>query len=376
MLPALLTLNALPKIGPIRMRRLLATFGTPEAILEQSAAALESAPGIGPEIAAIVAQWRRLTDAEAELSLCERHGIDILTPASPLWPTQLAESPDAPLLLYVQGEITAADQHAIGIVGSRRCTHYGRSVTQTFSNGLARAGYTVISGLALGIDTAAHETALEAQGRTIAVLGSGLLHLYPSQNRELAARIADGHGAVVSEFPLRTPPDRQSFPQRNRIVANWSTALLVTESPRRSGSLITATMATESGRPVYAVPGPIDRPQSQGCHDLIRDGATLVTHPDQITKDLREPSLFTAELPGLATTDSPPKPANQPAPRPTLSDLEERILAQLSSQEVTMDRLAELLTEPIHLVSANLLALEMKGLATQIAGQRYVKSLS
>ncbi|MGJ8725801.1 MAG: DNA-processing protein DprA [Roseibacillus sp.] len=370
MLTALLTLNALPKVGPIRIRRLLAKFGNPETILRQSTGSLQSVSGVGPEVAAIITDWKKLTDPEAELALCERHQITILTPQSPFWPRQLAESPDAPLLLYIKGEITAADQHTIGVVGSRRCTHYGRSITRTFSTGLANSGYTIISGLALGIDTEAHLAALDSGGRTIAVLGSGLLDIYPSQNRELAERIADGHGAVVSEFPLRCPPDKQTFPQRNRIVANWSTALLVAECPRRSGSLITAGMATESGRPVYAIPGPIDRPQSEGCHDLIREGATLVTQPSQILEDLQELPLFKNKKP------SPQNPARKTPEPHNLNELETLVLGHLDSTERTMDQLADLSQEPIHIVSATLLGLEMKGLAKQISGQRYVKALS
>ena len=373
MLSALLTLNALPKVGPIRLRRLLAQFGSPDTILKQSASSLQSVSGVGPEVASIITDWRKLTDTDAELALCEKHQITVLTPDSPLWPRQLAESPDAPLLLYVKGEITPADQHAIGIVGSRKCTHYGRSVTNNFAANLARAGYTIISGLALGIDTEAHRACLDAQGRTLAVLGSGLLNLYPSQNHELAERIADGNGAVVSEFPLRCPPDKQTFPQRNRIVANWSSALLVTECPRRSGSLITAGMATESGRPVYAIPGPIDRPQSEGCHDLIREGATLVTQPEQICQDFHELPLFTS--PASSPHKKPTEPTSK-TPTPPLNELESQIFSQLSSQEKTMDQLAEAVGEPIHLVSATLLGLEMKGLATQISGQRYVKALN
>lgn len=372
MLAALLSLNALPKVGPIRIRRLLAKFGNPETILRQSVASLQSVSGVGPEVASIISNWRKLTDADAEIALCDRNGITVLTPQSPLWPRQLAESPDAPLLLYVKGEITAADQHTIGVVGSRRCTHYGRSITRTFSSGLARSGYTVISGLALGIDTEAHLAALDVKGRTIAVLGSGLLNIYPSQNRELAERIANGNGAVVSEFPLRCPPDKQTFPQRNRIVANWSSALLVAECPRRSGSLITAGMATESGRPVYAIPGPIDRPQSEGCHDLIREGATLVTQPNQILADLQELPLFQSEK-ALSAKEAKEKKAPEP---PRLNELESSLLTHLDSRERTMDQLAELSQEPIHVVSATLLGLEMKGLAKQIAGQRYIKALN
>lgn len=368
---ALLTLNALPRVGPIRLRRLLARFGTPETILKQSLGSLQSVSGVGPEVASIISEWRALTDAEAELALCEQHQITLLTPDSPLWPRQLTESPDAPLLLYVKGEITSADQHAIGIVGSRRCSHYGRSNTRVFASGLSRAGYSIISGLARGIDTEAHLATLDSQGRTIAVLGSGLLNIYPSENRELAERIADGHGAVVSEFPLRCPPDKQTFPQRNRIVANWSSALLVAESPRRSGSLITAGMAADSGRPVYAMPGPIDRPQSEGCHDLIREGATLVTQPDQILEDLHNLPLFRTESASQKKSTHPAKDI-----KPDLNEVEASIFQHLSSQEQTMDRLADLTNHPIHVISATLLGLEMKGLATQIAGQRYTRTLN
>ncbi|MBK1833588.1 DNA-processing protein DprA [Roseibacillus ishigakijimensis] len=370
MLESLLTLNALPKVGPIRLRRLLQHFGDAATILRQPGRALQEVNGIGPEVAAIIAQWQNYIDPAAELALCEKHGISLLTPDAPHWPRLLAECSDAPLLLYVQGEITAADQHALGVVGSRRCTHYGRSATRQLTMGLAKAGYTIISGLARGIDAEAHRAALAAGGRTIAVLGSGLLNLYPSENRELARQIAAGQGAVVSEFPLRQPPDKQTFPQRNRIVANWASALLVTESPRRSGSLITAGMANEAGRTVYAVPGPIDRPQSEGCHDLIRDGATLATCPEHLLEDLQNLPLFRPARAEQPATKGP----TAPQPLPPLSEDETSLLAQLETQERTMDQLAEHTNLPIHRVSASLLALEMKGLAKQMPGQRYVRA--
>ena len=377
MIAALLTLNALPKVGPIRLRRLLSRFKTPETILHQSPNTLQTVSGIGPEVASIIHHWRKHTNTEAELALCEQHNISILTPDSPLWPRYLSESPDAPLLLYCKGEITAADQHAIGIVGSRRCTHYGRSITRKFSQQLASAGYTIISGLARGIDTEAHLAALDANGRTIAVLGSGLLELYPSENKQLAERIADGHGAIVSEFPLHRQPDKQTFPQRNRIVANWSNALLVSECPARSGSLITAGMANQNGRPVYAIPGPIDRPQSQGCHDLIRDGATLVTQPNQILQELHCPPLFPKEKKSNQPLQSSEKLHSPPSPHPpSLNELESRLYNELNNQERTMDQLADLAQAPIHLVSTTLLGLEMRGLVTQISGQRYMRALN
>ena len=372
MLHALLALNSLPKIGPIRVRRLLERFGDPETVLAQSSRTLQTVPNIGPEVASIISRWKELTDPETELALCEKNGISILTADSPLWPKLLSQSPDAPPLLYVKGEITPADQHAIGIVGSRRCTHYGRSCTRKFSQVLTSSGYTIISGLARGIDTEAHAAALDAKGRTIAVLGSGLLHLYPSENKDLAERIADGHGAVISEFPLRQPPDKQTFPQRNRIVANWSTALLVTESPARSGSLITAGLACEAGRTVFAIPGPIDRPQSQGCHDLIREGASLVTQPKEILQDLQELPLYFEQPTPPQKTQIKSEPEK---PKPLItSELETQLLNELAEEAKTMDQLAITLNEPIHHISPALLGLEMKGFVTQIAGQRYTRN--
>lgn len=368
---SLLALNALPKIGPIRIRRLLDFFGSPAEVLAQKEKNLQQVSGIGPEVAAILANWQKHADPEAELALCERHQIEVLTAGSTLWPRNLTHSPDAPLLLYVKGRLTAEDQSAIAIVGSRRSTHYGRNNTRRFASVLAHVGYTIISGLARGIDTEGHEAALEAGGRTIAVLGSGLLRLYPSENAGLAERIADGQGAVVSEFPLLCPPDKQTFPQRNRIVANWCSGLLVAECPRRSGSLITANMATEAGRPIFAIPGPIDQPNSEGCHDLIRDGATLVTQPQQILQELQgQPQSL------LDFGESHPSPGKAAAPpRPRLTEVEEKIYAHLSTQETTMDQLADLTGLPIHLVSATLLGLEMKSVVRQLAGQRYIADL-
>lgn len=368
---SLLALNALPKIGPIRIRRLLEFFGSPAEVLSQRENDLQQVSGIGPEVAAILANWQKHTDPEAELALCEEHQIEVLTADSPLWPRNLTHAPDAPLLLYIKGALTAADQSALAVVGSRRSTHYGRSSTRRFASVLAHAGYTIISGLARGIDTEGHEAALEAGGRTIAVLGSGLLRLYPSENAGLAERIADGQGAVVSEFPLLCPPDKQTFPQRNRIVASWCSGLLVAECPRRSGSLITANMATEAGRPIFAIPGAIDQPNSEGCHDLIREGATLVTQPQQILQELQGQSQSQLDFgdgnPSLKEATAPP--------RPRLSEVEEQIYIHLSSQETTMDQLADLTGLPIHQVSATLLGLEMKSVAKQLAGQRYILAL-
>ncbi len=269
---AIVALNLLPKIGPVRVRRLLEAFGDPTRILGAARDRLMRVDGIGEETAGILHRWQDHADPAAEMSEAKERGIAIVTQDEEGYPQPLRAAYDPPLLLYVWGNLEARDRHAIGVVGSRRATMYGKQATRKLSYQLAQSGFTIISGLARGIDTSAHEAALAANGRTIAVIGSGLAKLYPPENLALAEKIASGNGAVVSEFPLHTAPDKQTFPMRNRIVAAWSQALLVVECPAWSGSLITANLASEYGKPVFAVPGPIDKPTSAGCHQLIRDG--------------------------------------------------------------------------------------------------------
>ncbi len=242
---SLLALNLLPGLGPIRIRRLLDRFGDAEGVLRAREAQLTSVNGIGPESARVIHDWEDHVDLPGELSSIRSRGLSLLTPGHVAWPTAFDHLPDSPLLLYVWGELQERDTRALAIVGSRKATHYGRTCTRKFSFQLAHAGFTIISGLARGIDTAAHEGALAAKGRTIAVLGSGLGQLYPPENMALAERIANGHGAVVSEFPIGTRPDTHTFPQRNRIVAGWCEGLVVVECPSRSGALITANLAGE-----------------------------------------------------------------------------------------------------------------------------------
>ncbi|MEM9081719.1 MAG: DNA-processing protein DprA [Verrucomicrobiota bacterium] len=355
---ALLTLNALPKLGPIRIRRLLDHFGSADTILAQPSRELQQVPGIGPEIASIITKWSTHFDPEAELTRCQKSGIDILTPDSPLWPASLSQQPDSPVLLYLKGTLTPAHHHAIAIVGSRQCTHYGRSITRQFTQHLGLAGYSIISGLARGIDTEAHRASLDFGHRTIAVIGSGLHRLYPPENEDLAAQIAEQNGALISEFPLRYPPDKQTFPQRNRIVAAWSSAVLVTECRAKSGSLITASFASENGLPVFAVPGPVDRPSSAGCHDLIRNGAILATEPNHLLDELGQLPL----------------PDSEPAPPPNLTATEHLLFEHLSSDPATIDDLASRTRLPVHEVSANLLSLEIKGAVKQYTGQKFTRS--
>ncbi|MCW1883605.1 DNA-processing protein DprA [Luteolibacter flavescens] len=362
-LEALVALNQLPKIGPIRVRRLLERFDSAEAILSATKDRLIQVDEIGEQTANILVKWQDHADPVKEIGEVKQRGLSIITPEDAVFPPSLRQAYDAPLLLYVWGKLEERDRHAIGVVGTRRITHYGREATKKLSYQLAHAGFTIISGLARGVDTVAHEGAIAAGGRTVAVLGSGLAQLFPAENLGLAEKIASGHGAVLSEFPLHTPPDKQTFPQRNRIVAAWSEALLVTECPLRSGSLITANLASDYGRQVYAVPGPINAPTSMGCNKLIRDGATLVMDAGDIVEDL-------GELPFARQSSLPEKDSHAV---PELPPEEAKVFSALGEGESGVDRLIERTGLPAQTVSATLMKLEMRRLVRALPGFRYVK---
>ena len=367
-LEALVALNMLPRIGPVRVRRLLEAFGEPAAILKAPEDLLKRVDGIGQETAGIIRAWQDHADPVAEIREAKERGISIVTQNDADYPAPLREAYDPPLLLYVWGKIEPRDRHAIGVVGSRRATHYGTQATRKLSYQLAQSGFTILSGLARGIDTAAHEAAIAANGRTIAVIGSGLAKLYPPENLALAEKTADGFGAVVSEFPLHTAPDKQTFPMRNRIVAAWSRALLVVECPAWSGSLITANLASEYGRPIFAVPGPIDKATSAGCHQLIRDGATLVADASHILDDL-------GELP-FATNSNSSETNPSLSQQTNFSDLPEdeaKVLAVLDSSELAIDPIIQRCGLPAHEVTAILMKLEMRRLVRAFPGFRFAR---
>lgn len=361
-LEALVALNMLPRIGPVRVRRLLEMFGDAASALGAPRDKLLRVDGIGPESAEILHRWQDHADPAAEIRETEERGISLVTPGDEDYPAPLRETYDPPLLLYVWGKLEARDRHAIGVVGSRRATSYGSQVTKKFSYQIARSGFTIVSGLARGIDTAAHEAALAAEGRTVAVIGSGLGKLYPPENLGLAERIARGNGAVVSEFPLHTAPDKQTFPMRNRIVAAWSRALLVTECPAWSGSLITANLAAEYGKPVFAVPGPVDKPSSAGCNQLIRDGATLVADAGHLLDDLGELPFARAGAEPEETPGAPELPGEEAA-----------VFAVVGADELPVDRIVERSGLPAHVVTATLLKLEMRRLVRAFPGFRYAR---
>jgi DNA processing protein len=351
---ACIALNMVPNLGPVRLRKLLEVFETPDRILIARAAELRTVDGVGPELANAIAAWEEKVDLTGELKRIEEFGAEVITQASDLYPQHLRELHNPPILLYVWGELTERDHRAVGVVGSRKTSHYGIECAKKLSYQLAYAGLTVVSGLARGIDTAAHQGALAAKGRTLAVIGSGFM-----DNLGLAEKIATS-GAVVSEFPMTFPPSPQTFPYRNRIVAGWGDGTLVVEAGLNSGALITANQALENGRQVYAVPGPIDRPTSAGSNRLIQQGAKLVTGAGDILDDMN--MLFPSQA-------APQRPANTAVSTPE----ETAILDAIGDAEAQMDTIVARSGIPISKVSSTLLSLEMKRLIKQLPGQRFVR---
>lgn len=357
---ACIALNMIKGMGPVRLRRLLDVFGSPERVLTARASALREVEGIGRDTADNIARWEETVDLEAELQRIAAFGARVLTQESPEYPPYLREIHDPPIALYVWGEWSDRDRTGIGVVGSRRTSHYGTDSAKKLSYQLAYAGVTVISGLARGIDTAAHQGALAAKGRTVAVLGAGFHHLYPPENRALAEKIA-AQGALLSEFSMDVPADRQTFPMRNRIISGMSRGLLVVEAGQNSGALISANQAIEQGRNVYAVPGQIDRPTAIGSNRLIQQGAKLITHAGDILEDL---DLLIPEAPALRHEN--PRSAQ-------LEGDEKAVFDAMEDTEVSIDQLVAKTGLLSQKVSSSLLTLEMRRLVKRLPGQFFIK---
>jgi DNA processing protein len=359
---ACIALNMLPTVGPVRLRKLLEVFEEPQQVLGAKRSELRKVEGIGSEVADQIASWESIVDLAAELSRIRDFGATVITQESPSYPKSLREIHAPPIVLYLWGELNERDHHAIGIIGARHTTHYGTESAKKLAYQLAYAGLTVISGLARGIDTAAHQGALAAKGRTVAVIGSGLSKLYPPENRGLAEKIRDGNGAIVSEFSMEIDPDRQTFPMRNRIIAGWSHGILVVEAGLKSGALITASQAIEQGRSVYAVPGHINAPSALGSNRLIQQGAKLVMDASDILDDLQ-----------ILLPDTKPSPEAAVRPLPPLSEDERRVYEAINSTETPIDQISAKCDLPSAIVSSTLLRLELKRLVKQLPGKYFVK---
>lgn len=342
---------------------LLGAFGSAEGVFEASDAELTRIDGVGPKLLASIREAADGAFADETLRLCERERVKIILRGDADYPRLLAQIPDPPAILFVRGAFAPRDALAVAIVGSRHSTAYGRKVTEQLAAGLVHAGYTVVSGLARGIDAAAHAGAIAAGGRTIAVLGSGVLEVYPPEHGALADEVI-AHGALVSEAPPLASPHPGAFPQRNRIVAGLSLGTVVVQAADRSGALITARLAGEQGREVFAVPGPIDCRLSHGCHALLRDGATLVESVDTILSELGP--LFEP-----VTTDtgrevtSPAELALQGQER-TVFDC----IAAAGKAGVGIDRVVDASGLTASQVLATISVLEMRRLVTRLPGSR------
>jgi DNA processing protein len=346
--------NLVPGMGPARVARLLAHCGSPEAAWFADAFALAAA-GIEARAAAALQAARERIDLDGELRRAARAGVTLLTLESPAYPRLLREIPGAPPLIYVRGGLLA-DDWAVAVVGTRAPSTYGREAAYRLAGDLARAGVTIVSGLALGVDTLAHTAALDAGGRTLAVLGSGVDRPYPERNRKLAERILE-QGALVSDFPLGTAPVAANFPPRNRLISGLSRGTLVVEAGERSGALITVEFALEQGREVLAVPGSIFARQSAGAHRLLRDGAALVTCAEDVLAALE---MTAASVQREARAELPADP------------VEAALLALLGYEPQPIDELGRAAGLPAPAVAAALAVLELKGLVRQPAPLQYV----
>lgn len=360
---AFMVLNDLPNIGPITLNRLLAEFGDdPREILFSEKRRLESVRGVGPETSAALLNWRTHFDLAREEDKLAKAGATFITTRDAGYPKLLKEINDPPIGLYRKGDYLFG-QPCMAIVGSRRTTLYGQSVAKKLGAQLAQLGFCVVSGLARGIDTAAHEGALSVGGKTVAVVGCGIDIVYPPENLDLYRRIAET-GAVLSEFPFGRKADKQTFPMRNRVVSGISEGVIVVESDVSGGAMITARFAGEQGRLIFAVPGRIDQPTSHGCHQLIRDGATLLTSVDDVLSELN----YLDGLHPKTAKLSADEPDLLERLMPALSDAERKVAACFEGGSVLgIDALAEATHLPVNEISVALMGLELKRLVSKRA---------
>lgn len=359
---AALCLAMTPGIGPRTWRTLVNALGTPADVLQAAPSVLREISGIGKSLASAVASAATTVDISDEIERCHNHKIDLLDVDHDDYPVRLTEIGDAPSILYCRGDILPQDALAIAIVGSRHATNYGVRQAEKLARGLATSGFTIVSGMARGIDAAAHRGALAAGGRTIAVLGSGLLNMYPPEHGELSLEIA-ASGAVLSEYPTLQPPRSGAFPQRNRIVTGLGLGVIVVEAAERSGALISARLGMEQNREVFAVPGPIDSRMSAGCHNLIRDGATLVRSVDDVIEEL---GPMASPVTGSATDQTIRHPAEI-----QLNDQENRVLQAVQPDPTQVELIVSETGLPVHRVLATLSVLEMRHLVRRTSGTEY-----
>lgn len=348
--------NLVKGIGPAKVQALLDYYGSLANAWQANEFELQKI-GLDKRAITTFLKTRQEIDLDVELARLERANISLLTWETEKYPSYLREIPNPPPLIYYQGEILEQDRWAVAVVGTRRLTAYGRQVTKDLVAGLVQNNITVVSGLARGIDAIAHKTAVDLGGRTLAVLGSGLDCIYPADNRTLAQEIAQGHGAIISEYGLGVQPEAKNFPPRNRIISGLSLGVIIVEAGTRSGALITTNFALEQDREVFAVPGNINSPASQGPNKLIQEGAKLVTRVEDVLEELNLHMV-----------------AERTAVQLVLPETAEEIAlyTQLSGQPVHIDELSRATGLPSALVSSTLTLMELKGMVQQVGGMNYV----
>lgn len=353
-----LRLNLVPGVGPRTFQLLLERFGTPTAILNASISQLQEVPNVGPKLAMSMVTYGTQQAAREELARVRAAGVSLLVRDQDGYPPALGRIPDPPTLLYCQGTLLPADQLAVGIVGSRHCTAYGRQQAHRLAQGLARAGITVVSGLARGIDAEAHKGAMEAGGRTVAVCATGLATVYPPEHLDLASAIQK-QGCLLTESPMEQQPKAGLFPQRNRIISGISMGVVLIEAGRNSGALHTARHAMEQNREVFALPGRVDSEASFGCLDLIRDGATLIRGVDDVLNALGPLVSPVQRTP----TETVHKPAEL-----QLSDQQRTILNLVTNEPIEVDEVMRTAGIESSRVLSTLTILEMKRLIRRLPG--------
>jgi DNA processing protein len=360
----MLRLNMVPGVGPRMRQALLDRFGDAGEVLKARSHDLRNVPGIGPKLAMAVMDHRDPEPAERELARCRQLGIKFYIRGAEDYPALLSQIFDPPTFLYCQGSVEPRDELSLAIVGSRRCTPYGSRIAEQLAKTLALAGVTIVSGLARGIDAAAHRGALKAGGRTLAVLATGLASIYPPEHVQLSRQVAE-NGGLITEMPLDQKPLAGLFPQRNRIISGLSAGVLIVEASRKSGARHTARHAMEQGREVMVVPGPIDSLASEGCHDLIRDGATLVRNADDI---------LTSIGPLVQPVTVGPKEEVHSPRELLLNEVEKEVLNLVTMESQHIDQLLRKSALDASRVLSTLTVLEMKRFIRRLPGGFMIRS--
>ncbi len=360
-----LRVSLTPGVGPLMYRALIERFGDAKSVLQASEAELRGVSGVGAKVVAGLRRSAESEEAAGLLSACEQYGVEVLLEGSDSYPPLLNEIVDPPSILFVRGSLTESDRLGIAIVGARQATPYGRRVAERLAGELAGAGMTIVSGLARGIDTAAHRGALKSGGRTIGVLGGGVLNVYPPEHGGLADEVVES-AALISESPPFQAPYTGSFPRRNRLITGMTLGVVVVEASFRSGALISARLASEQGREVFAVPGRIDTATARGCHRLIRDGAKLVESVDDVLEELG-PLAHPARCgKGEAQIRNPVELK--------LNAVERAVLEQTKDEATNIDDVIERSQLPTPQVLATISALEMRHLIRRVSGCQIVRA--